>query len=74
VEGETLACGTGAVAVALARHIQQGAPVGPFETAIVAQGGHLVVRFSAAEGNIFTDIWLIGPTQQVFEGRIEFLS
>jgi diaminopimelate epimerase len=74
VEGETLACGTGAVAVAVARHVQQDAPAGPVETAIVARGGHLVVRFDAAEGNIFTNIWLIGPTQQVFEGRIEFLS
>ncbi len=74
IEDETLACGTGAVATALAWHAHQNLGLGFFETDVAAQGGDLKVQFNALEGNIFSNIWLIGPTQQVFEGRIEFLS
>ena len=66
VEDETLACGTGTVATALAANVLLGidSPVN-----ITARGGKLSVKFNKIK-NIFTDIWLRGPATFVFEGEI----
>lgn len=69
VEDETLACGTGATAAALAHHLQQGQGAGSYELAIEAKGGELQVRYRATEGG-FEDIWLCGPAVQVFKGQL----
>lgn len=66
VENETLSCGTGVTAVALAM----------FETGrtqekkihLQTPGGTLLVRFEK-DGNVYTKIFLEGPAVQVFKGN-----
>ncbi len=66
VEDETLACGTGTVATALAANVLFGItpPVN-----ITARGGKLSVKFNKKDKG-FSDIWLRGPATFVFEGEI----
>ncbi|WP_323789931.1 diaminopimelate epimerase [Psychroserpens sp.] len=67
VEDETLSCGTGATAVALAMHF-----IGETEKNTIAlqtQGGLLKVSFEKAD-NGYKNIWLIGPATQVYKGEI----
>jgi len=68
VEDETLACGTGITASAIASVLS-----GRFASAPVnvkARGGDLVVDFKVNDGKV-TDIWLTGPATFVFDGLIE---
>jgi diaminopimelate epimerase len=67
VEDETLSCGTGVTAVALAAS-QHGAqsPV-----RLLTPGGELRVTFDVLPDGAFTNIFLIGPAQLVFEGSVE---
>ncbi len=67
VEDETFACGTGATAVAMAM-AQQKEP-GYIETPIKVLGGDLQVNFSY-DGKKFTDVFLCGPAEKVFDGEI----
>ncbi|MCS6930443.1 MAG: diaminopimelate epimerase [Saprospiraceae bacterium] len=69
VENETLACGTGATAAALAWHAWQDLPAGDYELPIHARGGSLTVRFTALPSGEYTNIWLCGPAVEVFEGE-----
>ena len=67
VENETLACGTGVTAVAIAANkikktINQ-------MIKIEATGGQLEVSFQK-EGDTYTNIFLKGPAQFIFEGNI----
>jgi len=63
VEGETLACGSGAIAVALAR-AAEGAPS---PVAVETAGGDtLVVRWQAAGAD--HQVWLAGPAEVAFTG------
>ncbi|HLP93574.1 MAG TPA: diaminopimelate epimerase [Saprospiraceae bacterium] len=71
VEDETLACGTGVTAAAIAAFIRQKAPLGDFEIPVHARGGDLAVRFSAQADGSFSQIWLCGPAVRVFEGTIQ---
>ena len=67
VEEETLACGTGVTASAIAAVLK-----GHFGTAPVnvrARGGDLKVEFKIVN-NIITDVWLTGPATFVFEGIV----
>ncbi len=70
VEDETYACGTGATAVALAmaKHLHQN---GTIVTPIRVLGGQLEIRFHY-DGASFSNIFLCGPAQFVFEGKIAF--
>ncbi|MEO1011066.1 MAG: diaminopimelate epimerase [Bacteroidota bacterium] len=69
VEAETLSCGTGVTAVALAMH---AAGILSSEPAVInAQGGELKVRFTCIDGS-YTEVFLIGPARKVFKGYIEW--
>ena len=70
VEDETLACGTGVTAAVLAHALRENI-LGQHEIAVTAQGGQLAVRFHHHGGGQFTDIWLGGPAQKVFQGNID---
>jgi len=67
VEDETLSCGTGVTAVALAMNY-----IGETEKNLVkleTQGGALEVSFKKTNKG-YTDIWLKGPATQVFKGEV----
>jgi diaminopimelate epimerase len=68
VEDETLSCGTGVTASALAAAIRN--PDNPGHYSVKTKGGDLVVRFRQNK-TIFTDIWLEGPAVFVFRGEVE---
>lgn len=70
VEDETLSCGTGVTAVALAAYAtgRTGATTVHLQT----PGGHLAVRFTPGDGG-FNDIWLTGPAKMVFKGEVEWV-
>lgn len=69
VENETLACGTGCVASALAVALLNHDHSGTYT--LQAKGGILKVSFKQPANNHFTDIWLEGPAEFVFSGEIE---
>lgn len=73
VEDETLSCGTGVTASALAASLKgYTSPV-----KIKAMGGELSIEFasqpsqSVVKSGTFSDIFLIGPAKMVFEGEME---
>jgi diaminopimelate epimerase len=72
VEDETLACGTGVTATAIAWFRRSGQAAGRADIPVSAKGGDLAVRFTAHQDGSFTDIWLCGPAQSVFQGEIIF--
>lgn len=68
VENETLACGTGITAAAIAAYVR--GYVNSNEITIDALGGKLSVNFDE-KNNTFENVWLNGPAVRVFEGEIE---
>jgi len=68
VEDETYACGTGVTAVAMAM-AQQRQP-GFIETPIEVLGGKMQVNFDY-DGTKFTNVFLCGPAEKVFEGETD---
>jgi diaminopimelate epimerase len=70
VEDETLSCGTGVTAAALAYHLKLKSISGSFIQKIVTPGGTLHVQFEANKNNTFSQIKLIGPAIEVFKGEI----
>ncbi|MCB0640058.1 MAG: diaminopimelate epimerase [Phaeodactylibacter sp.] len=69
VEEETLACGTGITAAALAYSEMQQQGPGTYELPVKALGGQLSVRYTKTIQG-FEDIWLCGPTAFVFKGTV----
>lgn len=69
VEDETLSCGTGVTAVALAMHHLGKTKVTDVD--LKTQGGQLRVTFNKTNHG-YTNIWLIGPAELVFKGEIEW--
>ena len=66
VEAETLSCGTGVTAVALAASARGAAsPV-----RLQAAGGLLEVSFDHRPGGGFANVWLSGPAVRVFGGEV----
>ncbi len=68
VEDETLACGTGATAAAMAMAILENQH-GNIEIPVRVLGGQLSISF-VKEDNCFSQVYLKGPAQFVFEGII----
>tara|TARA_B100000900_G_scaffold63080_1_gene48569 strand:- start:1295 stop:2080 length:786 start_codon:yes stop_codon:yes gene_type:complete len=68
VEGETLSCGTGATAVAIAMHASQKTNSNCIT--LQTQGGDLEVRFRFKHAS-YIDIWLRGSVNYVYEGSFE---
>ena len=68
VEDETLSCGTGVTAVAIAMY--EIRKTSSTNIDLIVPGGKLQVRFSK-EGQHYKDVFLIGPAEFVFEGKIE---
>jgi len=67
VEDETLSCGTGVTASAIASVLSGHFVSGPVN--VRTKGGNLRVGFDIRENQI-TEIWLSGPATFVFEGKI----
>jgi diaminopimelate epimerase len=71
VEDETLSCGTGVVASAIAAFLKgHYTPNNNYK--IETTGGKLSVKFSVNnDSGLIEDIWLKGPAELVFKGMIE---
>lgn len=67
VEDETLSCGTGVTAAAIAYYLKSNQK--NTRIPIQVKGGRLEVRFEP-KGEGFYNVWLCGPAQFVFEGEI----
>jgi diaminopimelate epimerase len=67
VENETLSCGTGVTAAAIA---ETGEDTGTFATVVNTPGGVLQINFTKDTPLSAKDVLLCGPAQYVFEGRI----
>lgn len=70
VEAETLACGTGVTAAAIAS-FYAGKLVSEKNIVVHAMGGRLKVSFSISGNEKFTDVYLEGPAEKVFDGSID---
>lgn len=74
VENETLACGTGVTAAAIAASVRTGLRAGAdFSWAVSAKGGELKVK-GHYDGTRFSQLWLEGPATYVFAGKIALPS
>ena len=68
VEDETLSCGTGATAVAIAMHHMDKTKSNSIDLQV--EGGKLSVQFKENNG-VYSDVFLVGPATFVFEGMID---
>jgi diaminopimelate epimerase len=69
VENETLSCGTGVTAAAIAYHAEYTPTAVSSQITIQTKGGALAVKFQF-DNNIYDNIWLSGAATLVFEGSI----
>lgn len=69
VEDETLACGTGVTAAAIASFVKYENLKKPIQ--VKAVGGDLSVDFNMKDAQNFEDIWLYNSAKFVFKGEIE---
>lgn len=67
VEDETLSCGTGVTAAAIAMNVTGKTQAN--ELHLLVEGGELKVTFQK-EGTTYTNVFLIGPATFVFEGAV----
>lgn len=70
VEDETLSCGTGVTACALIQ-ADLSNNTEPQTVNVKTRGGNLKVMFTAENAQTFSNIWLCGPAEKVFEGNIQ---
>lgn len=69
VENETLACGTGITAAAIAYALKMNKK-GDTKITLEAKGGMLSVQLYRTDENVFKAVHLIGPADFVFKGTI----
>lgn len=69
VEDETLSCGTGVTAVAIAMHHTK--QTSDKEINLLVEGGKLKVRFDYTN-DVYTNVFLKGKAEQVFKGEIHW--
>jgi diaminopimelate epimerase len=67
VEDETYSCGTGVTASALVCHHND---VGYNDVNVDTRGGKLVVKYDRSYDNKYTNIWLCGPAEKSFDGKV----
>ena len=67
VEDETLSCGTGVTASAIAAYLETGKK----DLQVHTTGGDFKISFEEEKG-VFKSIWLRGPAELVFEGEVNF--
>ncbi len=72
VEAETYSCGTGVSAAAICSYLHHKSDI--FTYQVHTLGGELKVSFQALENGHFTEVYLTGPAQRVYEGSIEIKS
>lgn len=71
VEDETLSCGTGVTAAAIAFLTKEKkGEKGAFDITVETKGGHLSVKIEPDGGGGFQNIWLCGEATEVFSGEI----
>lgn len=70
VEAETLSCGSGAVAAAVAAALFQNRFGDDLVIPVITRGGVLQVSFRRKDPLVFSDIWLEGPVMPVFSGVV----
>jgi diaminopimelate epimerase len=70
VEDETLSCGTGITASALAHAVHSKLSAGDHTVPLQSMGGPLRVSFHYDGHQSFTNILLIGPAEKSFEGDV----
>ena len=68
VEAETLSCGTGVVAAALADMARVDVSEGRHVRSVRARGGLLEVEATRQAGGTFQAVWLFGAARRVFQG------
>jgi diaminopimelate epimerase len=68
VEDETLSCGTGVTAAALACYHNE---TGFNDVMVNTKGGKLNVEYDRVNDDSYRNIWLSGPAEKVFEGDME---
>jgi diaminopimelate epimerase len=72
VEGETQACGTGAVAAALVHFTLNG---GETQRKVTMPGGELFVRFEASKGGGgYNGVWLSGKASEMVRGILKVVT
>jgi diaminopimelate epimerase len=69
VESETLSCGTGVTAAALVYSQLKNILAGSVK--VLTKGGQLQVQWQAQPDGSFTDVFLTGPAQFIFNGTYE---
>jgi diaminopimelate epimerase len=69
VENETMACGTGVTAVAIAANNSHKTSANSIKIEVL--GGTLEVSFKK-QGDRYTDIFLKGPAEFVYQGKMVF--
>jgi diaminopimelate epimerase len=70
VEDETFSCGTGVTACAIVCHHND---VGYNDVTVITKGGKLVVKYDRHYDNTYTNVWLCGPAEKAFEGKVEIV-
>ncbi|WEK33564.1 MAG: diaminopimelate epimerase [Candidatus Pseudobacter hemicellulosilyticus] len=67
VEDETYSCGTGVTAAALVcYHNERGFN----DVTVFTKGGRLTVEYDRINDDEYENVWLCGPAERVFEGRM----